>query len=123
MLRAFGRAAIAAILLVAGFGHFNSVDSFRAQVPPFLPNPELIIYVSGVVELLLATALLLARQHRATVGLVAAAFFVVVFPGNISQFVTHTDAFGLNTDVARFVRLLFQPVLIWLSIWSTRVKR
>ena len=58
-------------------------------------------------------------QHRIVVGWLAAAFFVAIFPGNISQFITPTDAFGLNSDAARFIRLLFQPLLVVLALWST----
>ena len=80
MLRHLGRIGIATILLIAGYGHFASMETFKAQVPPFLPAPELIIYASGVVELSLSAGLLFARKHRAHVGLAAAAFFVIIFP-------------------------------------------
>ncbi len=117
--RTAGRWALALVLVVAGVGHFMSTEAFTAQVPTWLPQPEAVVYVSGVVELALAAALLLARRHRAAVGWVVAAFFVVVFPGNISQLITQTDAFGLDTDLARAVRLLFQPVLVAWALWST----
>jgi hypothetical protein len=45
---------------------------------------------------------------------------VAIFSGNINQFVNGIDAFGLNTDLARGVRLLFQPVLVLWALWSTR---
>lgn len=119
MMRLLGRLTIAAILFFAGTGHFRSTETFRAQVPPFLPAQDLIIRVSGVVELLLALALLFDGRRRAQVGALAAAFFVAIFPGNISQFITQTPAFGLDSDVARGVRLLFQPVLVVIVLWST----
>ena len=117
--RTAGRWALALVLAVAGVGHFTSTDAFTAQVPPWLPLTDVIVYASGVVELVLAAALLLARRHRTTVGWIVAGFFVVVFPGNVSQLVTQTDAFGLDTDLARAVRLLFQPVLVVWALWST----
>ena len=52
-------------------------------------------------------------------GLVAAAFFVAIFPGNVAQLMQGTDAFGLNSDTSRAVRLLFQPVLVGWALWST----
>lgn len=113
------RWALAAFMLTAGVGHFRSTDSFRAQVPPFLPYPELIIYVSGVFEIGIAFALVFAQRHRARVGWILAAFYVLIFPGNISQYITHTSAFGLDTDIARAIRLFFQPVLIAVALWST----
>lgn len=117
--RTVGRWALALVLLIAGVGHFVSTQAFTAQVPTWLPLTEAIVYASGVVELGLAAGLLLARKRRTTVGWIVAVFFVAVFPGNISQLVTQTDAFGLDTDLARAVRLLFQPVLVVWALWCT----
>jgi uncharacterized membrane protein len=103
----------------AGIGHFNNTESFLAQVPPFLPAPEIIVYVSGVVEILLGLGLIFLVRYKHYVGIALAAFFVIIFPGNISQYLTETSAFGLETDTQRLVRLLFQPVLIFAAIWST----
>ena len=57
------------------------------------------------------------------VGLATAAFLVLIFPGNISQYVNRIDAFGLNTDQARFTRLFFQPVLVLWALWSSAAWR
>jgi uncharacterized membrane protein len=119
LARTAGRWALAALLAIAGVGHFTSTEAFTAQVPTWLPQPEAVVYVSGVVELVLAAALLAARRRRTTVGWVVAAFFVLVFPGNVSQLLTQADAFGLDSDLARAVRLLFQPVLVVWALWST----
>ncbi|MEI8082421.1 MAG: hypothetical protein WCI74_11305 [Actinomycetes bacterium] len=118
--RAIGRWILAAILLVAGLSHLGNPAPFMAQVPPWFPAPAATIFISGVVEIALAIALVTIRRKRAAVGWIVAAYFVVIFPGNISQFVTHTSAFGLDTDVARGIRLLFQPLLVILTLWSTR---
>jgi uncharacterized membrane protein len=117
--RLIGRLVLAAFLAFAGIGHFNNPDEFMAQVPPWMPAPEAVVAVSGVVELAMAFALVALGRWRVQVGWVVAAFFVVVFPGNISQFLTQTDAFGLDSDLARFIRLLFQPVLVVWALWCT----
>jgi uncharacterized membrane protein len=117
--RLIGRIILSAILIIAGIGHFVNTQEFIAQVPPWAPAPEFIIYISGVVEITLGIALLTLPKFRVYVGLLAAGFFVVIFPGNISQFVTQTDAFGLDSDTSRFIRLLFQPVLVVLALWSS----
>lgn len=117
--RFIGRVVLAAILIVAGIGHFANTSEFIAQVPPWAPAPEFIIYASGILEIMLGVALLTVPKYRVYVGLLISGFFVVIFPGNISQFVTQTDAFGLDSDLARFIRLLFQPLLVFLAIWST----
>lgn len=119
MTKTLARLLLAAFMLFAGIGHFRSTDDFLAQVPPFLPWPEGIVYVSGVMEIALALGLLLGHPWRARVGWWLAAFYIAIFPGNLSQFITQTPAFGLDSDVARGVRLLFQPVLVLWALWCT----
>lgn len=117
--RTIGRFILAAFLAFAGIAHLVRPDPFTAQVPPWFPAPEATILISGLVELALAAALVLARRRLPLVGWILAGFFVVIFPGNISQFVTGTSAFGLETDLARGIRLLFQPVLVVWALWCT----
>ena len=119
MLTTIARWVLAGILLVAGIGHFALLDEFRAQVPPWMPAPTAVIVISGIIELALAVALVALPKWRPQVGWVVAAFFIIIFPGNISQFVTQTSGFGLDTDSARAIRLLFQPVLVVWALWCT----
>lgn len=120
-VRDAARWLLGAGLLVTGAGHLTfRREEFRAQVPDWFPvDADLVVVLSGVVEIVLGMALLFMSRHRVLVGWVVAAFFVVVFPGNIAQYVERTDAFGLDTDTERFVRLLFQPVLVAWALWST----
>jgi uncharacterized membrane protein len=119
--RTVGRIALGAFLLYAGIAHLTSQrQEFQAQVPGWVPlDPDLVVVASGVVEIALGAGLILVRRHRAVLGWIVAAFFVAVFPGNISQYTTGTDAFGLDSDTSRLVRLFFQPVLIVWALWST----
>lgn len=113
---------LGAALLLAGTGHLTvGRAEFLAQVPPWLPiEPDLVVLASGVVEIVLGLALLLARgRWRAGVGWATALFFLAIFPGNIAQFTEGRDGFGLDTDLARGIRLLFQPVLVAWALWST----
>lgn len=103
----------------AGINHFTNTESFLAQVPPFLPAPETIVYVSGVVEIVIGLGLIVFPRYRTQIGIALAIFLILIFPGNISQFLTATPAFGLDSDFARLTRLLFQPVLIFLALWTT----
>jgi uncharacterized membrane protein len=120
-LRTVGRWLLGAALLLAGIGHLTAQrQEFQAQVPAWFPvDADVAVIVSGVVEIALGVALLLLARHRVAVGWVVAAFFVVIFPGNIAQLVEGTDAFGLDTDATRFLRLFFQPVLVVWALWST----
>lgn len=108
-------------LLFAGLSHLTFARTeFLAQVPNWVPlDGDLVVVLSGIAEILLGTALMFLGRYRVAVGWVAAAFFVMVFPGNIAQYLNRTDAFMLNTDEARAIRLLFQPVLIAWALWST----
>jgi len=117
--RTIGRWLLATLLVVAGIGHVLWLDAFLAQVPPWLPARAAIVYVSGAIEAALGVALVALRRHRARVGWAVAAFFVLVFPGNVTQAVTGADAFGLDTPTARVVRLLFQPLLVVWALWCT----
>jgi uncharacterized membrane protein len=117
-----GRIGLGTFLAFAGVSHLTwSRRDFQAQVPGWLPmNPDAVVIGSGLVEIALGSALVATgRSRRALVGTVVAGFFVAVFPGNISQSITHTDAFGLDSDRARTVRLAFQPALVVWALWST----
>jgi uncharacterized membrane protein len=119
--RTIGRVILGVFLIFAGISHLTFArQEFAAQVPDWVPaSDDVVVIGSGVVEISLGAALLLLRQRRIGVGWLVAAFFVAVFPGNISQLVTHTDAFGLDSDRARGIRLLFQPLLVVWALWST----
>lgn len=119
------RWALGAGLVFAGVSHLTFArQDFHAQVPPWVPlDADAVVLLSGVVEIALGTALAALPRHRGLLGLVAGAFFVAVFPGNISQYVNHVDGFGLDTDSKRAVRLVFQPALVAWALWSTGAGR
>ena len=121
VLRTIFRFALGAFLLLAGISHLTVArQAFLAQVPTWLPiDGDFVVVASGVVEIVLGLSLITLGRYRVQVGFVVAAFFIAILPGNISQLVTHTDSFGLNTDAARFIRLLFQPVLVLWALWSS----
>jgi len=121
LLRVVSQVGLGLFLTSAGYSHLTvNRIAFQAQVPTWLPlDPDFVVLASGIVEIALGLALLTLWRYRAYVGMTVALFFVAVFPGNINQFVHGIDAFGLNTDLARGVRLLFQPVLVLWALWST----
>lgn len=108
-------------MLLAGIGHMTFQRAeFQAQVPDWLPlGKDLVVILSGIVEVALGAAMIFWKSKRPYVGIALATFYVLIFPGNISQYINHTDAFGLDTDKARLIRLFFQPVLILWALWST----
>ena len=120
-VRHTARYLLGAALIYAGIGHFTfSRIAFQAQVPPWLPlDPDFVVLASGAVEIALGLGLIFISRYRKQIGWLTAAFFLAIFPGNISQYLTQTDAFGLNTDEARAIRLLFQPLLMLCALWAT----
>ena len=123
--RTVTRILLGSALVFAGISHLTFArEEFQAQVPDIVPfDPDTTVVASGVVEVGLGSALILARKRRGLVGIIAALFFIAIFPGNISQWLNDRDGFGLDTETKRFARLFFQPVLIWAAIWSTRTKK
>ena len=121
LLRRVPQMVLGFALAYAGVGHLTSNRlTFRAQVPTlFADYADFVVLASGVVEIVLGLLLIALWRYRVQVGWVVAAFFVAVFWGNISQYLNHVDAFGLNSDSARFIRLLFQPLLVIWALGST----
>ena len=108
-------------LLTAGLAHLTwSRTEFLAQVPQWVPlDADLVVVLSGIVEMVLGLSLLICWRKKEFLGIITAVFFVLIFPGNISQYINGIDAFGLNSDLSRGIRLFFQPVLILWALWST----
>lgn len=121
ILRRFPQVLLGIALTYAGIGHLTTNrQEFQAQVPTlFKDYADFVVLASGVVEILLGLSLIALWKYRVQIGWVVALFFVAVFWGNISQYLNHTDAFGLNSDRARLIRLFFQPLLVLWALTST----
>ena len=125
MIKKFFQLALGAFLLSAGISHLGSNRTeFLAQVPTWQPlDPDFVVVASGLVEITLGTLLittaLIFKRYRSQVGLITGLFFILIFPGNINQYVNQIDAFGLNTDTKRLIRLFFQPPLVIWALWSS----
>ena len=116
------RILLAVFMIYAGFSHlaFNRID-FQAQVPDWIPlSKDLVVILSGIIEMALGIGLAIWKNKRIHFGWALALFFILVFPGNIAQYLGGKDAFGaLDSDRARLIRLFFQPVLIAWALWSS----
>ena len=127
MIKKFFQVALGIFLTSAGSSHLGSNRTeFLAQVPTWLPlDPDFVVIASGLVEItlgvLLITTALIFKKYRGVIGISTAVFFILIFPGNINQYINQIDAFGLDTDTKRLIRLFFQPPLIAWALWSTNV--
>jgi len=124
-IKSLAQIALGAFLLSAGISHLGSNRTeFLAQVPTWLPlDADFVVVASGLVEItlgvLLFTTVLVFKKYRSRVGLITGLFFILIFPGNINQYVNQIDAFGLDTDTKRLIRLFFQPPLVIWALWSS----
>ncbi len=125
MIKKLLQLSLGAFLTSAGYSHLGSNRTeFLAQVPSWLPlNGDFVVVASGLVEIALGVSLIsttfIFTQYRKQVGIVVAIFFILIFPGNINQYVNKIDAFGLDSDQKRLIRLFFQPPLVIWALWSS----
>jgi glutathione peroxidase-family protein/uncharacterized membrane protein len=124
LIQTIFRILLGSFMLLAGIGHLTfQREEFLAQVPRWLPDSpafmDFVVLASGAVEILLGLGMIFLVRNSHKVGIALAVFYILIFPGNISQYTNQISAFGLDTDQKRFIRLFFQPVLILWALWST----
>lgn len=117
---ALARVLLGSAMVGAGVLHLTTQrQEFQAQVPSWFPLPDdFTVIASGVVEIGLGAAFVALPKQKRLVGGLLALFYVAIFPGNIAQYVEGVDAFGLDTDRARLIRLFFQPVLVLVALFG-----
>jgi uncharacterized membrane protein len=112
------RALFGAFFVIAGATHFTNRDFFTAIVPPYLPWPMMLVYVSGVAEIVLGVMLMVPATTRiAAWGLIA--LLIAVFPANIHM-AMNPQLYPDTPLAALLIRLPLQGVLIALAYWFTR---
>lgn len=114
------RLALAAAMMVAGVAHLVDPTPFVQHLPGWVPERELLVTLSGVAEIGLGLALLTPPPYRRFAGLLLAAYLVAVFPANVYVAVAGVEVDGQPGGIYPWLRLLFQPLFIWLAVWSTR---
>ena len=128
MIKKLLQLSLGAFLTSAGTSHLGSNrKEFLAQVPTWLPlNADFVVIASGLVEIALGISLItttfIFTKYRRQVGITVAVFFILIFPGNINQYLNQIDAFGLDTDQKRLIRLFFQPLLVIWALWASGVE-
>ena len=121
MIKKVAQVSLGLFLALAGISHLGSNrEEFRAQVPTWLPfDADFVVLASGIIEIILGLLLIALWKFRRIIGWVVALFFIAIFPGNVSQYINGIDAFGLDSDRERLIRLFFQPILVLWALWST----
>ncbi|PKV51363.1 putative membrane protein [Aquimarina sp. MAR_2010_214] len=118
------RILLGAFMFYAGIGHLTFLRTeFQSQVPTWITTDkgfmDFIVLASGVVEIIFGVLMIFGGRLKVITGIVLAIFYILIFPGNINQYVNQIDSFGLDNDNQRLIRLFFQPVLIIWALWST----
>jgi len=101
-----------------GIGHFVLTRTFVGVVPPYVPYPLEIVYFTGVCEIAGALALLYPPLRRIA-GLCLIALAICVTPVHI-QMLIEADKYQALGAVVLWVRLIIQPIFIWIIWWSTK---
>ena len=113
--RAGLRLLVGLAFVAMGTAHFTNSEMFAAIVPPYLPAALLLVYVSGVFEILGGLGILPAATRRFS-GLGLLALLVAVFPANIHM-ALHPQQFTELSPAMLWVRLPFQFVFAALVWW------
>lgn len=111
---------LALFFLFAGVAHFRHDTIFAQIVPPFLPFPVAIVWVTGMMELAFAAALL-TRFRLPLTGVLLSAYLLAVLPANIYMAWANIPfGEGLGGPLILWGRVALQFPLIALVIWATR---
>ena len=112
------RVLFAAFFIIAGVTHFTNRDFFTSIVPPYLPWPVMLVYVSGVAEIVLGVMLMVPATTRvAAWGLIA--LLLAVFPANIHM-AMNPQLYPGTPMAALLIRLPLQGVMVAIAYWFTR---
>lgn len=121
--RDHARRGLAAAMIVAGITHFTKVDTFVQHLPDWVPSREIIVYLTGVIEIILGGALLFAHAQRKAVGRLVAAYLLAVLPANIYVAVSDVDVTGQPGGAHAWIRLPLQALFIAWALVSTAPSR
>jgi len=119
--RRIGLTFVAGWFTIGGIGHFLATGFFASIVPPYLPHPRALVYVSGVFELLGVIGIVVPRTRRAAgVGLVL--LTIAVTPANVQMWL-NPHQYPLAPQWAYALRLFMQIGLLACIAWSTQPRR
>ena len=110
----------AVAIIVVGITHFIVPEQYARIVPPQLPYPFELVYISGFFEILGGIGLVIPFVSVAAAwGLIA--LYIAVFPANINMAVNSIPIDGIpHIPWLYWARLPFQAVLIAWAYWYTR---
>lgn len=109
---------MALLYVLAGINHFVSTESYVAIIPQWLPAHRLLVYISGIIEVLLACLLVVpATRQLAAWGLIG--LLIVVFPANIQMMLDYESA----GNPLLWLSILRLPLQFFLIGWAYQYTR
>ncbi|MGD6957788.1 DoxX family protein [Rossellomorea aquimaris] len=123
-LKVLGLILFSFFFFLAGMFHFIEAQGFAEMIPEFIPLREEIVYITGMIEFILAVLLLIPKT-REKAGVITAIYLVLIFPANIYAAIKEIPAPGNDEAnvVLLWVRLLFQPLLIWWVLVVSKIEK
>ena len=110
---------LALFFFVAGITHFTQDEAYAAIVPPLLPFPFIIVWVTGIMELFFAVGLAI-KKFRKISGFWLAPFLLAVLPANIYMAMYNIPLGDMeSSSTALWVRVALQFPLIALILWAS----
>ena len=120
MIRHALRWLLAIFYAFAGIMHLSKPDPFLSIMPGYVPEPEAMVFWTGVAEILGAAALVQpwSKQIRKAGAIGLALYAICVFPANIHHFALDMARENGGLGLAYHIpRMIAQPVLVWLALW------
>ena len=111
-------------MLYIGIAHlsFRRIE-FQAQVPNWLTTDDglmdLVVLISGYIEIAFGILMVVGDKLKVKTGIALGIFYILIFPGNINQYINEIDSLRLDSENKRLIRLFFQPLLVLWAFWST----
>lgn len=107
------------LLIIGGIAHFTTTEFYLNAMPDYLPFHEVIVYASGVLEIVLGVLLVISKTTRkAALGIII--LFIAIFPVNINMYLNHEN-FPEMSENSLLIRLPIQLVLIaWAYIYARK---
>lgn len=111
------RVLVALPLFISGVAHFLRTTGFAAMIPPPFPHPELLVLVSGVLELAGGIGLLLPKTSRAA-AVCLAMMMVALFPANAYAAGQTIEGLHMPSVPVRTAMQMIYIVLLLVAGWG-----
>ena len=113
------RVLLGVLFLFGGYAHFTKTEFYLNAMPSYLPLHEIVVYGSGVIEMLLGLLIIIPKtSQKAAFSIIL--LLIATFPVNINMYLNHQDFEGMS-ETFLLIRLPIQLVLIaWAYVYTKK---